>query len=396
MTMVCRMCGIGELAGELNFGTAAYCVDAPPSAAAARRIAKHPFRLATCQVCGVIEMMDLPPLEALRPTERATLYRDPERHLDDLARVTASLMTSPNTLIMGMTYKDVPLLERLAALGLTHQYRLDRDVDWGLHDARAGIETIQARCTLEWAEAMRQKHGRVSLLLVRHLLEHAHDPASFLAACRRLTEPDGLVLIEVPGCETELARGDAGTLWEEHIHYFTMPSLRRALSFHGFESLIVGNYPYTIEDCLVTIGRFGAVAASATQAETSLLREFSMRHTTVQRRVRELAAGLHGQGRRVAVYGAGHRTATWIELTRLADIVDCVIDDDPAKQGHFLAGSGLPVGPSQWLLERQIGACIGLLSVDILRQIAARQRDYVDAGGCFLTLNDVVAGVASP
>ncbi len=394
MTMVCRMCGIGELAGELNLGTAAYCVDAASSADAARQIAKHPFRLATCRVCGVIELMDLPPLEALRPPEQEIRYREPERHLDDLVRVTMSLMTSPGDRIMGMTYMDTPLLERLSAQGRTNQYQFDRDGDWGLHDPRYGLETIQARCTVDWAEAMRHKHGPANLLLVRRVLEHAHDPTSFLAACRRLTEPDGLVLIEVPGCESELARGDTGALWEEHVRYFTMSSLRRALVCYGFQPLIVGSYPYTVEGCLVAIGRFGAPTVPQTPADASPLQEFAIRHTAIVSRIRELAARLHQQGRKIAVYGAGHRTATWMELTGLADVIDCVIDDDPSKQSRFLAGSGKAVGPAAWLLERRIGTCIGLLPVEILRRITAREQAYAAAGGLFLTLDDVVTGVS--
>ncbi len=390
--MICRMCGRGVLKVELDLGTAAFCVDAPHSVSAARAIPKHPFRLGGCSICGILQLIDLPPLEALQPPDKAILYRDPERHLDDLARVTATLLNSPQAFVMGLSYKDMPFLDRMRTLGFTHQRSLDRDEDWGFTDPRQGIETMQACCTVAWADDIRRKYGRVDLLLVRHVLEHSHDPPAFLAACRRLIEPNGLVLFEVPGCETEFARGDAGALWEEHVSYFTAESLRRALTQHGFQPQLVGNYPYTVEDCLAVVARCWPTFSPVGTASTTLLAEFDRAQTTLRKQVVELAHQQRQQGRGLAVYGAGHRTATWLELAGLTDVVTCVIDDDPAKQGRYLAGSGIQIGPARMLQEKSIGIGIGLLSADILRKIAAREADYVNSGGRFMTLDDILIG----
>jgi hypothetical protein len=385
------MCDRGELHTELDLGTAAYCVESPTTAAASRAIRKHPFRLGACPKCGVIQLLDLPLLTALQPPDQAILYRDPERHLDDLARVTASLLVAPNALVMGMSYKDVPLLERLHSLGCTNQRVLDRTEDWQFTDPRAGIETMQARCTVAWANNIRDKYGPVGLLVVRHVLEHAHRPSEFLAACRRLTEPNGWVLFEVPGCETEFARGDTGALWEEHVSYFTSESLRRALAVHGFHSYLVGNYPYSVEDCLAVVGRFGSSSAFDNEPQSSLLKELDTAQARLRTAVLRIAQQERQRGKGLAVYGAGHRTATWLELAGLSEFVTCVIDDNPEKQGRFLAGSAVEVGPAAWLVERQIGVCIGLLSPDVLRKIAARETRFTASGGRMLTLDDVLA-----
>lgn len=388
------MCDRGELHAELDLGTAAYCVESPTTAVAARAITKHPFRLGRCSKCSVIQLLDLPPLTALQPPDQAILYRDPERHLDDLARVTASLLVAPNALVMGLSYKDVPLLERLHSLGCTNQRVLDRTDDWQFTDPRAGIETMQARCTVEWASRIRDKYGPAGLLVVRHVLEHAHHPPEFLAACRRLTEPNGWVLFEVPGCETEFARGDTGALWEEHVSYFTAESLRRALALHGFQSYLVGNYPYSVEDCLAVVGRFGSISPVRSEPQSSLLREFDAAQMTLRDAVSRIAQRERQRGKGLAVYGAGHRTATWVELAGLSQFVTCVIDDSPEKQGRFLAGSAVEVGPATRLVERQIGVCIGLLSPEILRKIATRETQFTTNGGRMLTLDDVLAVVS--
>jgi len=343
-----------------------------------------------------LQLLDLPSLDALRPADRAILYRDPERHLDDLARAIAALLPSTSASLMGMSYKDAPLLDRFASFGFSERKTLDREADWGLSNPRDGIETMQARCTTSWADGIRQKYGRMDLLVVRHVLEHAHDPPTFLAACRRIIEPDGLLLIEVPGCETEFARGDCGAPWEEHVSYFTVESLRRTLMVQGFHQRLVGNYPYTIEDCLVAVAQCGNIPAAATASPSSLLREFSTNRERLQTRIRQLADQSRSHQQGIAVYGAGHRTATWLELAGIADVVTCVIDDDPAKQGRYLAGSAIPVGPASWLIERNIGTCIGLIAADILRRIAVREAAYTARGGRFVTLDDLLCETSAP
>jgi len=385
MTTVCRTCGAVSQGSPLDLGTAACCVQSGSTVTEARQRPRHPFRLRHCRACGTIELVDLPDLEWLKPAGPALLYRDPERHLDDLARATAPLVTSTAARIVGMTYKDRPLLDRLRDQGLQNFYLMDRDRDWSLESERDGIETIQQRWTIDRAAALRQRIGPVGLLVVRHLLEHVHDLPEFLGACQRLIEPDGLVLFEVPGCETEFARGDAGTLWEEHVHYWTSTSLRVGLAAHGFRADLVGNYPYTVEDCLVVVGRFGTPGRPGPESAPGLLSEFQQARDRI-------AAGIeriHADRGRIAVYGAGHRTSTWLELAQVQGRIECVIDDDPARQGRFLAGSGLEVGPAAWLQERQIRVCIPLLSRDIVRKLAIRETAFQEAGGQFLTLDDV-------
>lgn len=385
MTTVCRTCGAVSQSSPLDLGTAACCVQPGSTATEARQRPRHPFRLRHCSACGTIELVDLPDLELLKPAGPALLYRDPERHLEDLARATAPLVTSPDALIVGMTYKDRPLLDRLRDQGLQNSYLMERDQDWSLASERDGIETIQQRWTIDRATALRRQIGPAGLLVVRHLLEHVHDLPEFLGACRQLTAPDGLVLFEVPGCETEFARGDAGTLWEEHVRYWTSTSLRVALAAHGFHANLVGNYPYTVEDCLVVVCRFGDPTRPGLGSAPGLLSEFQQ----ARRRIAAGIAMIHADRGRIAVYGAGHRTSTWLELAQVQGRIECVIDDDPARQGRFLAGSGLEVGPAAWLRERQIRVCVPLLSREIVRKLASRETAFQEAGGQFLTLDDV-------
>jgi hypothetical protein len=63
---------------------------------------------------------------------------------------------------------------------------------------------------------------------------------------------------------------------------------------------------------------------------------------------RSLLAGLAARGRRVALWGAGSKAVAFLAtLGDAARVVQCGVDINPYRQGHFLPGTGLPiVGPA--------------------------------------------------
>jgi hypothetical protein len=376
---------------DLDLGQAAcsQTVDSPAANPARLR-----FRLSACPRCGVIQLRDTPNLEALRPPVAATVFRDPERHLDDLAAALAASCPKRDGLVLGLTYKDAPLLDRMRAAGFSRTKLLDRIEDWGLIDPRHGIETIQGALTPSWAEGIRHRHGPASILCVRHVLEHAHDVAAFLNGCRTLLAPDGCVLFETPGCEGEFSRGDAGALWEEHVLYFTAGSLRRGLARHGFACRWVGNYPYDVEDCLAAFGQFVESPRpwnGTTDCGQNLLSEFDAARRRLRARLEQLANEAAARGRTLAFWGAGHRTATFVQLLPAADLVSCFIDDDPAKQGRCVPGTAIPVVSAGGLFDHRVGDCIGLLNGDVWQRIVAKTQDFIRDGGRFWSWAEIAS-----
>src|SRR5690606_22006314 len=58
---------------------------------------------------------------------------------------------------------------------------------------------------------------------------------------------------------------------------------------------------------------------------------------------RDVFAGLARSGRRAAVWGAGSKGVTILNLLGAGDEVACVVDVNPRKQGMYVAGTGHPI-----------------------------------------------------
>lgn len=77
----------------------------------------------------------------------------------------------------------------------------------------------------------------LSIITMSQVLEHAIDPVAWLKHARGLLRPDGLMMVAVPnfgGVYRLLGRRDPFICPPEHLNFFTVPSLTRAIQDSGF------------------------------------------------------------------------------------------------------------------------------------------------------------------
>jgi SAM-dependent methyltransferase len=75
------------------------------------------------------------------------------------------------------------------------------------------------------------------LVLASHLIEHLNDPASFLAEVHRILKPRGAVVVTTPniaGFQARLFRGRWRSAIFDHLYLFSIKTLSRLLTGHGF------------------------------------------------------------------------------------------------------------------------------------------------------------------
>jgi SAM-dependent methyltransferase len=99
--------------------------------------------------------------------------------------------------------------------------------------AAGGRADVQC-CSLQDARFDPRSFDAITLFDV---LEHVPDPIAFVASCRRLLKPDGLLFVNVPDIGSGIARL-LGKRWPlllpEHLNYFDRNSLQRCAGAAGF------------------------------------------------------------------------------------------------------------------------------------------------------------------
>src|SRR5688572_9697912 len=388
LTATCLGCGAGNVEVLVDLGPQ------PPSNRFERADAgpaeTHPLVVGQCSGCALVQLLD--PMPAAMAKSRFTwlTYNEPEGHLDDLVgRLRALPGISAASRIVGVTYKDDTTLARFNRLGYTNTYRYDMASDLHLPDPCAGLESIQGAIDEQRAAALAARHGVADLLMVRHILEHAHRPEAFVRALRTLVKPGGYLVFEMPDCTKFIRACDYSFLWEEHITYFSEQSLRAFLKAAGIAVKAIHVYPYPLEDSLIAVVRNAPPAKEGADARglgaaLAAGREFGARHAQARERMRDLFSRWQQDGKRVAVFGAGHLAAKFINFFRLAGMVDCVIDDNAHKQELLMPGSRLPIRGSAAL--ESIDLCLLSLNPESEQKVLAKNQSFLNRGGQFLSI----------
>ncbi len=197
---------------------------------------------------------------------------------------------------------------------------------------------------------------RADLIVCQQVLEHVENPAIFLrglAESRAFQAGRPVVYFEVPnGLFTARELG----IWDliyEHISYFTPTSLRRLFEDSGFEVISLGSTygeQYLYVEARLS-GRGSATSdtvrssVSISQADVETARSFADCFNSKLNSFQIWSQQADSSIEKTWVWGAGSKGITFCNLVDPDGRIAGLIDRSTAKQGKFIAGTGIGIFP---------------------------------------------------
>jgi hypothetical protein len=352
----------------------------------------YPLSLGQCQRCGLTQLVSLIPPEEAAPRFDWLVNNEPEGHLDSLVEALVALPgISLTANVCGVSHKDESTLKRLREKGFQKTWRISPSEDLGISHPRAGIELIQQRVKPSIVPVLRSKYGAADVIIARHVLEHTHEPLQFMQALRELVRPGGYIVFEIPDTAAPFDLLDYTAMWEEHTLYFNARSLPACLSTGGLRTVQVESFPAPYETAVVAIASPGEPVTARSQTPDSIQHEltrtsrFAASFLDRKASIRKLLTEWKEAGQ-LAVFGAGHHAAMFLNLMGLKDMVKFVVDDHPKKKGMQMPGSRLQIVGSERLYEDGVKFCLSSLGYGSERKVLEQHRTFVERGGTFASI----------
>lgn len=154
-------------------------------------------------------------------------------------------------------------------------------------------------------------------------LEHQPDAKAFIQSVHRVTTPDAIGYVTVPNLEYLLASKCLYEFVADHLVYFTQRTLSLAFEMNGFDVLscqAINND----NDIEIIVQKRRQLNLSSYVAEVD---DLSVR-------LNELVAQYAATGKKIAVWGAGHRTLALLAISRINKI-EFIVDSADFKQGKY-------------------------------------------------------------
>lgn len=195
-------------------------------------------------------------------------------------------------------------------------------------------------------------------IVLRHVLEHMSDPLAFLSAIAQANGGKGKIYIEVPCFDWICEHRAWFDIFYEHVNYFRLADFHRMFgNVHESGHIFGGQYLYVVAD-LATLQRPMFDQREAFIFPADFISDIACVSALVK-------------GKRNAIWGGASKGVIFALYMQCAGVnVDLVIDINPAKQGKFMAGSGLKISsPNEGIKVLQAGDDIFVMNSNYLQEI---------------------------
>jgi SAM-dependent methyltransferase len=199
-------------------------------------------------------------------------------------------------------------------------------------------------------------------IILRHVLEHISNPIEFLSTIAQANDNKGIIYIEVPCFDWICHQRAWFDVCYEHVNYFRLSDFKRMFGT-VIESghLFGGQYLYVVAD--ITSLRMPHASKSHI---ITFPQDFL---ASIQRYVNR-----SGRGIQHAIWGGASKGVIFaLYMKRAGAAIDICIDINPAKQGKYMAASGLRIlSPDKAFAMLMPEADIFVMNPNYLKEIKSQ------------------------
>ena len=233
--------------------------------------------------------------------------------------------------------------------------------------ARAkGVTTLERFFGEELANEIIQSHGHADLLIANNVLAHVPEPHDFLTGVRALLADNGVATFEFPHLVNLIEQNQFDTIYHEHFTYLSFTAAVDLMVRSGMTVFRVQELPTHGGSLRV----FAQPSGQGTRQVESSVDELLQREIEAKMLSRDFYLGFQEnankvknrfiaflldaaeRGKTVVGYGAAAKGNTLLNFAGVGtDLIQFVVDRNPAKQGKFLPGSRIPIASESKLAE---------------------------------------------
>jgi len=394
----CRFCRSTNLENVLPLTPSALCDAYVPSERVNEKQEVYPLALFMCKDCGYVHLPHV--------VDPETIYRDYiyvttssmglSKHFKGYAaEVMRRLKLPKNSLVVDLGSNDGTLLRffkegGMDVLGVEPATAIAEEAK------KAGVDTVPDFFNAELAEKIKKDYGAATLITVNNLYANVDDLESFTEGVRRLLAQDGVFVIESSYLGDMMKNMVFDFIYHEHLSYFSIKPLKTFLSRFNMELIDIERVPTkggSLRYYFQPEGGPRAVSSFVDEmisyeedlrlGQTQTYKVFSEKINEKKNRLLGHLNDLKKDGKKIAAYGGSATSTTLIYHFGLADKLDYIVDDNPAKHNTFSPGHHLPVLSSDILYEKKPDHVV-MLAWRYAQPIIKKHQAFLKQGGNFI------------
>jgi len=358
----------------------------------------YPLDLMFCGDCSFSQINTVVEPEILfrNYVYRSSISNSFRKHCSDLADELNSGLLSKDDLVVDIASNDGCLLSPFKE---RHNRVLGVDPARNLAELanRNGIETIPEFWNEDLSKRLRDEYGAAKAITAFNVFAHVDDVHSFTEAVKNLLADDGYFIIEAPHLYNLIEKTEFDTVYHEHLSYLLVKPVKQLMEEHGLRLAKAKSFDihggsirmYIEKDSSkdTSDGSTDEVMALEEKAGLYNIERYKALEKDVFGLRRDLTyklLDLKFEGKSVSGFGASAKGNTLLNYCGIGnDIIDCIFDDTPEKQGKITPGVYIPIVNGNELYVRKPDYLL-LLAWNFVDEIMQKTKKYAENGGKYI------------
>lgn len=331
----------------------------------------YPLKVYTCSNCFLVQVDEYKKSDAIFDSDYVYF-----------SSFSTSWLAHANQYVEQMTQRftlngDSQVIEIASNDGYLLQYFLQKQIPvLGIEPTantaavaiEKGISTITRFFGTQLAQELSEAGTQADLLLGNNVLAHVPDIVDFVAGMKIVLKPTGVITMEFPHLLNLIAQNQFDTVYHEHFSYLSFTTVQQIFAAQGLVLFDVEELPthggslrifarHAEHEALFVLPTVAALLEKEANAGLTTLacyEGFQVRALQVKLDLLDFLIRQQRAGKTVAAYGAAAKGNTLLNYCGVKnDLINFVVDANPAKQNKFLPASHIPVVDESVLRERK-------------------------------------------
>ena len=220
-----------------------------------------------------------------------------------------------------------------------------------------GITVEEDFLTTPYAESLVEQYGKSNLIIANNVLAHVPDISDFLRSISELLHDDGIATLEFPHLLSLIKNLYYDTIYHEHFSYLsliTVEKIIKTLNLKIFKVEEIDTHGGSYRIYLSKINNSRRIDKSVKhyielehKFKLSDAYPYKLFSSEVEKSKNSIITFLlenRAKGRKVFGYGAASKASTLLNYCGIRDdLISCIIDEAPSKQGKYIPGANIPI-----------------------------------------------------
>jgi SAM-dependent methyltransferase len=320
-----------------------------------------PLRVRVCGVCWLVQTEDYTFHDQLFAPDYAYFSSFSTSWLDHARRYVDAMIErfqlDAGSKVVEIAANDGYLLQYVAGRGIPC-LGVEPTASTAAAARAKGLSIVEAFFGTKLARELCDAGHAADLTAANNVLAHVPNINDFAAGFATLLKPTGVATFEFPHLLRLVQEGQFDTIYHEHFSYLSLGAVQRIFEKNGLSVFSVEEIPTHGGSLRVyaqrkdrmfrpldpSVAALLRVEADAGMNKPEFYSAFQARAESIKNDFVTFLIAAKREGKRVAAYGAAAKGNTLLNFAGIkTDLIDFVVDRNPAKRDRYLPGSRIPI-----------------------------------------------------